>query len=74
MSNSRDKDDGPGHPPPYWQDWFRQFMSAAEAASPAGGLDATWRAAVDGWWDGVEASIPPEGRELLEPAVDQGKA
>ena len=75
MTNSRDNDDKPGEPLPHWQDWFRQF--AASASGPADapmGLDAAWRAAVDGWWDSVAASTPAPGRELLKPAVDQGKA
>jgi polyhydroxyalkanoate synthase len=37
-------------------------------------LDAAWRAAIGGWWDSVGAGTPPEGRELLRPAVEQGKA
>ncbi|GMQ75851.1 MAG: hypothetical protein BMS9Abin01_1111 [Gammaproteobacteria bacterium] len=74
MANSRDKHDQPGEPPTYWQEWFRQFLSAAEPKSAAGGLDAAWRAAVDDWWDGVAAGTPADARELLEPAVDQGKA
>ena len=75
MANSHDKDDGPGAPPPYWQDWFRQFMPAAgEPENSALELEAAWRAAVNTWWDGVAASTPPEARELLKPAVDQGKA
>ena len=75
MANSRDKDDRPGEPPPYWPDCFRQFMPpATEAGKAVGGLDAAWRAAVDSWWDGVAAGTPSEARELLKPAVDQGRA
>ncbi len=74
MANSRDNDDRPGEPLPDWQDWCRRFMPAAsEPGRVAGGLDAAWRAAMDGWWDSVAAGTPPEGRELLKPAVDQGK-
>ncbi len=75
MANSRDKDERPGEPLPDWQDWYRRFMPAAsEPGNATGGLDAAWRAAMDGWWDSAAAGTPAEGRELLKPAVDQGKA
>lgn len=75
MANSRDKDDEPGKLTPHWQEWFRRFMHAgAESGNSADGLDAAWRAAVDSWWDGVAAVTPPQARDLLKPAVDQGKA
>ncbi len=75
MANSRDKDERPGEPLPDWQDWYRRFMpSAAEPGKTTGGLDAAWRAAMDGWWNSVAGGVPAEGRALLKPAVDQGKA
>jgi len=75
MTNSRDKNDPSGEPLPDWQDWYRRFMPAAtEPGNATGGLDAAWRAAMDGWWDSVANRTPVEGRELLKPAVDQGKA
>jgi len=75
MVNSRDNDDGPGKRLPHWLDWYRPFMdNAAEPGHSARALDAAWRAAVDSWWDGVAAVTPPEARDLLKPAVDQGKA
>ena len=75
MANSRDNDDQPGEPLPDWQDWYRRFMpSASEPGRATGGLDAAWRAAMDGWWDSVAGGVPAEGRGLLKPAVDQGKA
>lgn len=50
-------------------------MPAAPAPGKAvGGLDAAWHAAMDSWWDSVAAATPSMGRELLKPAVDQGKA
>ena len=72
MSNSRDNGDEPGEPLSHWQECFRRF--AAAAGGPAEDLDAAWRGAVDSWWQGVAASAPAHGRELLEPAVDQGRA
>jgi len=75
MSKSHDNGDQPGEPLPYWQECFRRFATAA--SGPANGsadVDAAWRAAVDSWWEGVAAGAPAQGRELLEPAVDQGKA
>jgi polyhydroxyalkanoate synthase len=75
MASSRDNEDGPGEPPCHWQGWFRQFAASANGpADAAVGLDAAWRAAVDGWWDANAASTPAQGRALLAPAVDQGKA
>ena len=75
MADSRNKDHRPGEPLPDWQDWYRRFMPTAAAPGKAmGGLDAAWRAAMDSWWDSVAAATPPVGRELLKPAVDQGKA
>ncbi|MCK5365544.1 MAG: hypothetical protein KAR22_21355, partial [Gammaproteobacteria bacterium] len=75
MANSRDKDERPGEPLPDWQDWYRRFMpSASEPGRATGGLDAAWRAAMDGWWDSVAGGVPAEGRGLLKPAVDQAKA
>jgi polyhydroxyalkanoate synthase len=75
MTNSHDNEDGPGEPPCHWQDWFRQFTAAAKGPTDAAtGLDTAWRAAVDGWWEANAAGTPMQGRALIEPAVDQGKA
>jgi len=72
MSNSGENGDESGEPLSHWRDCFRRF--AAAAGAPAMDLDAAWRGAVDSWWQGVAAGAPAHGRELLEPAVDQGKA
>ncbi len=75
MADSRDKAHRAAKPLPDWQDWYRRFMpSAAGPGKAVGGLDAAWHAAMDNWWDSVAAGTPPAGRELLKPAVDQGKA
>jgi polyhydroxyalkanoate synthase len=75
MANSHDNDDESGEPLPHWQDWYRQSIRAsAEPGATNQELDAAWRAAVDRWWDDVVALTSPEARELLKPAVDQGRA
>lgn len=75
MADPRHKDEHPDEPAPLWQECFARFLgTAGEPASASPGLDVTWRAAVDRWWDSVAATTPPEARELLKPAVDQGRA
>lgn len=75
MANSRDKDDATGKPLPQWPDWYAHLARVAgEAGSSAPTVNAAWRAAVDSWWKSVAAVTPPQARELLKPAVDQGLA
>jgi len=78
MADSRDRDqdrEGPGETASFWEDWFRrQEAFTAASAEQWRSLGEGWRDAVDGWWQQAGDRSPPEGREVLRQAADQGRS
>jgi polyhydroxyalkanoate synthase len=77
MADSRDRDEaGPaGETGSFWEDWFqRQEALTAASAEQWRSLGEGWRDAVDGWWQQAGDRSPPEGRQVLRQAADQGRS
>jgi polyhydroxyalkanoate synthase len=78
MADSRDRDETPedsGQAASFWEDWFRrQEAFTAASAEQWRSLGDGWRDAVEGWWQQAGDRSPPEGREVLRQAADQGRS
>ena len=78
MADSRDRDQIPedsAEAASFWEDWFRhQEAFAAASAEQWRSLGDGWRDAVEGWWQQAGDRSPPEGREVLRQAADQGRS
>ena len=82
MADPRDRDqnrdqdrEDPGETASFWEDWFRrQEAFTAASAEQWRSLGEGWRDAVEGWWQQASARSPPEGREVLRQAADQGRS
>jgi polyhydroxyalkanoate synthase len=74
--HNRDQDrEDPGETASFWEDWFRrQEAFTAASAEQWRSLGEGWRDAVEGWWQQASARSPPEGREVLRQAADQGRS
>ena len=77
MADSRDHQDArrAGEDAPFWQDWFeRHAGSSVASAEQWRDMGQGWRAAVEEWWQRIGEQAPSQGKEVLQHAVDQGKA
>ena len=77
MADSRDRDDASaaGETASFWEDWFqRQEALTAASAEQWRSLGEGWRDAVEGWWQQAGDRSPPEGRQVLRQAADQGRS
>ena len=60
----------------YWDAWATLSRRTLESAPPDRRETGSspWADALENWWKAVASVVPPQGRELFDPLIAQGKA